>query len=87
MLDDDELCSLSRFEPLDDEWVPKLPLKLPKIITSEFEELDDVGDDELLDLFGEPVECDDLNLFTLQLLQHHDSSWPLIKSESFICGL
>lgn len=99
LLDDDELCfsslsfsfslflSLSFFELLlVDEWLPNVALDVPVIITSEFDELDDVGDDEWCDLLGEPIELV-LNFFTLQLLQHHVDSCPFAMSESLIWGL
>lgn len=87
----DELCSrsLSFLEvvvvvvELDDEWWPLLnaaPI-VPVIITSELDELDDVGDDEWCDLLcGDPIVADDLKRFTLQLLHSHVDSCPLAKS-------
>lgn len=83
----DELCSrsLSLREvevELDDEWwlLNAAPI-VPVIITSELDELDDVGDDEWCDLLcGDPIVADDLKRFTLQLLQTHADSCPLVKS-------
>lgn len=88
----DELCSRSLSlsfreveAELDDEWwlLNAAPI-VPVIITSELDEVDDVGDDEWCDLLcGDPIVFDDLNRFTLQLLQSHADSCPLAKSYVF----
>lgn len=84
----DELFSRSlsfREMELDDDWwlLNAAPI-VPVIITSELDELDDVGDDEWCDLLcGDPIVLDDLKRFTLQLLQSHVDSCPLAKSYMF----